>query len=106
MILIDTSAWIFALGPRPVLAIRERVQSLVIQNKAAITSPVLFELLSGARSQEDYLSLRVNLLSLHPFPLTANDWVEAAAWTRKLRLKDLSIKTVDALIAYQAIKKN
>lgn len=106
LVLIDTSAWLFTLGPKPVLSIRQRVEHLVEKNLAATTSPVLFELLSGIRSREDTHRLADYLSSLHPFPLTVEEWTEAAVWTSTLRRKGSKIKTIDALIAYKAIKHN
>ncbi len=104
LVLIDTSAWIFALGSRPVVGIRDRVTYLVEQNLAAITSPIFFELLSGVRSDGDSARLGVYLSTLHPFPFLIEDWIEAARWTSGIRKKGVKAKTVDALIAYKALK--
>lgn len=105
-ILIDTSAWLFTLGPKPVDLIRQRVEELVSKNLVAITSPIFFELLSGVQPQELESRLIEYLSCLHPFPLTSEEWIEAAFWTKGLREKGSKIKTVDALIAYKAIKHN
>lgn len=102
--LIDTSAWIFTLGHHPMESIRKRVRDLVEQNIAAVTSPILFELLSGVRDEVSFRKLQTYLLSLHPFPFTPDEWLESADWTRSLRKKGLTIKTLDALIAYKAIR--
>lgn len=104
LVLIDSSAWLFALGPQPAPRIRERVRYLVEQNLAAITSPILFELLSGIRSEQEAGSLKAHLSALHLFPVHPADWIEAAEWTSALRKKGLRIKTVGALIAYEALK--
>jgi len=102
--LIDSSAWIFALGSRPVGEIQARVEELVENNLAAITSPIFFELVSSERSQAHSALLAAHLSALHPFPLLPHEWVEAAEWTRELRQKGHKLKTVDALIAYKAKK--
>lgn len=104
LVLIDSSIWIFALGPKPNLEIRKHVAQLVDQNLAAITSPIFFELLAGAKSESDILRLTSYLMALHPFPFLTEEWNEAAQWTRELRNKGLKIKTVDALIAFKAHK--
>ena len=104
--LIDTSAWIFALGHQPVLEIRDRVRHLLDQNLAAVTSPILFELLSSTKTGHSSRQLQSYLLSLHPFPFLEEEWIKAADWTRSLRKKGLSVKTMDALIAYKAIQHN
>ncbi|MBI4668404.1 MAG: PIN domain-containing protein [Elusimicrobia bacterium] len=104
--LIDTSAWLFALGPKAVPTIKLKVISLVENNLAAITSPIFFELISGARTEEEASRLENYLSALHSFPFAAGDWVQAAVWTNNLRRRGLSIKTVDALIAWKATRHN
>jgi predicted nucleic acid-binding protein len=102
--LIDSSAWIFALGAKPMESIRERVEELVENNLAAITSPIFFELVSAEKSNAHSALLAAHLSALHPFPLLPQEWGEAADWTREHRQKGHKIKTVDALIAYKAHK--
>ena len=102
--LIDSSAWIFALGAKPMESIRERVEELVENNLAAITSPIFFELVSAEKSNAHSALLAAHLSALHPFPLLPQEWAEAADWTREHRQKGHKIKTVDALIAYKAHK--
>ena len=102
--LIDSSAWIFTLGPHPLEVIRTRVEKLVENNLAAITSPIFFELVSSEKSQAHSALLAAHLSALHPFPLLPHEWVGAAEWTREHRQKGHKLKTVDALIAYKAHK--
>jgi predicted nucleic acid-binding protein len=104
LVLIDSSAWIFTLGAKPVEEIRSEVESLVQSNKAAITSPILFELLSGERSDSGAIRLASYLAALHPFPFTSEDWIEAAEWTRGLRRRGLKVKSMDGMIAFKAMK--
>ncbi len=104
LFLIDSSAWIFALGARPVPEIRDRVAELVDSNLAALTSPIYFELASAAASSAETPRLLDYLSSLHPFPLLPEDWLQAASWLKGLRQKGLKAKTMDALIAYKAHK--
>ena len=100
--LIDSSAWLFALGPRPVPEVRDRVRTLVEENAAAITSPILFELLSFPDPDGRRDDLAGFLSALHYFPVSDSDWRNAARWTSDLRRQGVKIKTVDALIAYKA----
>lgn len=106
LVLIDSSAWLFTLGPHPVSVIRDRVTYLLEQNLGAITSPILFEILSGTKNPMDSQQLKAYLLSLHLFPYLPEDWLEAAAWTQSLRKADLKLKTIDAIIACKAVKHN
>ena len=104
LVLIDTSAWIFNFGPRPVPAIRERITQLMEQDRAAITSPIQFELLQGCRTGEEFRRLQERLSGLHPFPMTESDWLKAAQWAQRLRSRGAQAKTVDFLIAYKAMR--
>ncbi len=104
LVLIDTSAWIFNFPPRTIPAIRERVTGLLRQDLAAVTSPIVFELLQGARSSEQFRQMHQHLSSLHPFPVTEADWLKAAQWAYRLRSRGVATKTVDFLIAYKALR--
>lgn len=103
LVLIDTSAWLFNFPPRVSEPIRERITELVRDNLAAISPPILFELLSGTGSPEDFRRFHQHLASLHQFPLTHGQWIEAARWAAALRVRRVKAKTVDLLIAYQAV---
>lgn len=87
-------------------AIRERVEKLVKNNLAAITSPIFFELVSSEKNQTHSALLAAHLSALHPFPLLPQEWAEAAEWTRAHRQKGHKLKTIDALIAYKSLKHN
>lgn len=102
LVLIDTSAWLFNFPPRVVPAIRDRITELIQGNLAAVSSPVLSELLSGAGSREEMERLHRHLSGLHPVPFTTGQWIQAARWTQRLRALGVRGKTVDFLIAYQA----
>ena len=78
-VLIDTSAWLFNFPPRVVPEIRERIVELVQRDQAAVTSPILFELLQGVRSGEEFRRLHQNL-------------------------SRVKAKTADFLIAYKAMR--
>ena len=104
LVLIDTSAWIYNFSPRAIPPIRERITQLVEQDRAAITSPILFELLQGARTGEEFRRLQAHVSGLHSFPVTESDWLKAAQWAQRLRSRGIQAKTVDFLIAYKAMR--
>ena len=104
MILIDTSVWIFALGPKPLEALRNRVVALVLENQAATTPPVLFEILRGARTLQEAETLEHRLRSLHVLPFLEADWSEAAEWGARLARKGVSAKSMDILIAFKTLQ--
>ena len=84
--------------------IRDRITDLVRNNRAAVTSPILFELLHGVPTGEEFNRWCQYLSSLHQFPLTETDWLKAAQWAQRLRSRGLKAKTVDFLIAYKALR--
>lgn len=102
LVLIDTSAWIHVLRRDPVPALRDRLSFLVLENQAAVTEPIGFELLCGARSAQEADRLRTRLDSLHVFPFTEHDWVEAGLWAVALARKGVNAKSMDILISYKA----
>jgi len=104
LVLIDTSAWLFNFEPRVVPEIRERIRELILQDRAAVTSPVLFELLQGARTGEEFRRFHQHLSGLHQFPVTESDWLKGAQWAHRLRSMGLRAKTLDFLIAYKAMR--
>jgi predicted nucleic acid-binding protein len=104
MFLIDTSVWIFVLGPRPHEALRDRVASLVLDNQAATTPPVLFEVLRGSRTLTEAETLKSRLRSLHVLPLLEPDWSEAAQWSAAMARKGYNGKSMDLLIAFKALQ--
>lgn len=70
-----------------------------------MTPPVLFGILRGTRSGEGFERFRRCLSSLHPFPVTAGDGLKAAQWAQRLRGRRVKAKTLDFLIAYQALRR-
>ena len=53
-LLVDTSAWIEALWPAGNALVRARVAALLADGRVVTTQMVVMELLSGARSEEEY----------------------------------------------------
>ena len=104
MFLIDTSVWIFALGPRPHEALRDRVASLVLDNQVATTLPIFFEILRGARTLTEAETLKSRLRSLHVLPYLESDWSEAAQWSAAMARKGYNAKSMDLLIAFKALQ--
>ena len=98
--LIDSSAWLAAVGPGAVPEIQTRVQGLIEQRLAAIAPPIYFELMSFPSADERLW--KEILSSLRFYPLERTDWEDAANWTADLRRKGAKIRSMDALIAFIA----
>ena len=98
--MIDTSAWIeFLRGePHGDRTTRSHVRGL-LAGGAALTEPVVMEILSGARSHHHEAQLRALLGSASLLPVRAEDWADAALLYR------LTVRSmVDCLIAAVAVR--
>lgn len=78
--------------------------SLVLDNQAATTPPILFEILRGVRTPKEAEHLKHRLRSLQVLPFLETDWSEAAEWGARLARKGVSAKSMDLLIAFKALQ--
>ena len=99
---VDSSAWIFALRPQPVIIIQRRVDELVAANKAATTGMIVLELLGGARTTSELQELHLLLNGLRRIETRESDWVSAAEIAFRLRRLGRTIPLADILVACQA----
>ena len=83
--LVDSSAWIFALRPRPFQPIRRRVDELLAEDRIVITGVVELELLGGVRSERQFEELRESLAGLRRAEIREADWSGAAEMAFRLR---------------------
>lgn len=60
-VLVDTSAWIFALRKDSLPPIKERIDLLLKENTVAIVSMVKLELLGGTKTKGDFSRLKKRL---------------------------------------------
>ncbi len=104
--LIDTSAWIeFLRGDQGGdLSIRTAVRQL-LREGAALSGPVVMEVLAGARSSRHQEQLRALLATATFLPVEAEDWADAALLYRMCRVNGTTIRSmVDCLIAAVAVR--
>ncbi len=102
LVVIDTSAWIFALRRPPHMTVLQRVDALLAEGRVALVPPVRTELLGGTRSPAEWERLRTRLGGLPMIPVLDEDWEQVAAWAFQLRRRGLTVPTVDLLIAAPA----
>jgi hypothetical protein len=103
MKLVDTSAWVEFLRARGDPQAKRTIASLLQDDLIAYTCPIRFELLSGARPQEE-ADLRQALDFSHHILFEADDWRQAAFLERKLRATGLTVPRNDLFVATVAIR--
>ncbi len=102
-VLIDTSAWIFALRKEYVPEIKDRVDQLLKENLVVITGIIKLEILTGTKSKSEYQRLKKRLTALDNIGTNENIWDTAFELAFNLRRKGLTIPHTDILIAACAL---
>lgn len=104
MILVDTSAWIDYLRATGSAAHLE-LRRLIEDGRAAVTEPVVMEVLCGARDERHMAQLRGLLARASMVAAVGEDYREAAFLYRLCRSKGETIRSpLDCLIAAVAIR--
>ena len=103
MKLVDTSVWIEFLRRNGDPSAKRVLAQLLQVEAAAYTCPVQFELLSGAKPNEEDDLRDVLALSRH-FQFEQADWRAAALLERQMRVKGLIIPRNDLFVATIAIR--
>jgi predicted nucleic acid-binding protein len=103
MKLVDTSAWVEFLRQRGDPSVKHTVARLIEADRAAMTCPIRFELLSGVRSEEETDLLRTFEFSCH-VPFERTDWQTAAQLERRLRAQGRTIPRNDLFVATVALR--
>jgi len=99
MVLVDSSVWIPVLRRNPPARLRRRVDGLLREDEAAVCDIVKVELLSGARTEEEYACLRMRLDALPFIETTGSVWECAARIVFSMRRGGVVVPTADALVA-------
>jgi predicted nucleic acid-binding protein len=103
-VLIDTSAWIWALRVDGPVAARQEVEQLLATGRAVTTPIVILELLSGTRSRREFQELKEDLEALQQLEPTPSVWERAYRLGYDLRRAGLTLPTVDVLLAALALE--
>jgi predicted nucleic acid-binding protein len=103
MKLVDSSAWVEFFRRRGDPLVKQTVASLLQSSQAAYTCPVLFELLSGVRSEEE-TQLEAVLSFCEHVLFNAADWRAAALLERRLRGGGLNMPRNDLYVAAVALR--
>jgi len=105
MVLIDTSAWLFALKKDFHPVIKGRIEQLLEESDIAICGMIALELLGGTKSEKEYLRLKSRLDSLFYVESDKLLWDLASRLAFDLKRKGLSIPYADIVIAASALKE-
>ncbi len=102
-ILPDTCAWIdyFRPGTSPLGMLVEQALS---EEVVCVCGPVLYELVQGARSEDELTSLTSALSALPFLEMTEALWIKAGLCSASLRKAGKTIPFPDVLIATLAIE--
>lgn len=104
--LIDTSVWIPFLRKSPPPAVRDEVDHLLAENRAAIFPMICLELLGRTKSPSEFNRLKSRLDALHQIPASEANWEAAAQLSFRLRQQGKVIPYTDILIGSAAISNN
>ncbi len=104
MILVDTSAWIFALRKNPFAKLKSRIGHLLEVDEIITMGMIKLELLGGTKTKEEFDRLKTRLDALYEISTAAKLWSFAAQLAFDLQRKGLTIPYTDILIASAAIQ--
>ena len=106
MILIDSSAWLFALKKNFHPAIKERIELILVESDVAINGIIGLELLGGTKSEKEYDRLKNRLDGLHYIEATKALWDSSSKLAFGLRKKGITIPYTDIFIAASALQED
>lgn len=102
MFLIDTTIWVlYFKGEKD---IEDKVKTLILQDKVAITEIIILETLRGARSQNEHNQLYDDFKALPLLQLDEAAWEESYKAGFKLRRAGITVPLADILIAALATR--
>ncbi|MDY7038776.1 MAG: PIN domain nuclease [Thermodesulfobacteriota bacterium] len=102
-VLIDTSAWLFALRKAFLHEIKERIDFLLREKLVLINGIIRLELLVGTKTESEYDRLKNLLSTLENIETNDSLWEMACDLGFKLRGKGVTIPYTDILIATCAL---
>jgi len=104
MVLVDTSAWIFALKKNPFLPLKNRIDLLLREDLVVSFGMIKLELLGGTKTKKEFNRLKSRLEAFYEISTDAILWGVASQLAFKLHRKSLTIPYTDILIACAALE--
>ncbi len=108
-VLVDTSVWSLALrrsAPVRQQALRQELDSLILEGQVVMMGAVRQELLSGIRENVQFVRLRNHLRAYPDLALTHLDHEEAAAFFNVCRTKGIQGSNTDFLLCAAAARRD
>lgn len=105
MVLIDTSAWVFALKKNFHPIIKERIGKILLESDVAINGIIELELLAGAKTEQEYKRLKSRLDALYYIEADKSLWDSSSRLAFDLKRKGVSVPYTDIFIAASAIQE-
>jgi predicted nucleic acid-binding protein len=105
MVLIDTSAWLFALRKNFHPVIKTRIERLLVESDVAINGMIELELLGGTRSEKEYDRLKKRLEGLYYIKADRSLWEVSSRLAFDLKKKGLNLPYTDIFIAASSLKE-
>lgn len=103
-ILVDSSAWIFALRKDGIEHIRRRVDQLLDSDRIATCGLVGCELLGGAKTRKEFDRLEREFGGLHQLSLDDEAWRSAAQVNFRMAQAGRPVPVADCVIAGAALR--
>jgi len=103
MVLVDTSAWIFALKKNPFLPLKEKIDLLLRDELILAFGMIKLELLGGTKSEKEFARLKSRLDALYEIPTDQSLWDKASELAFTLHRKGITVPYTDILIASAAL---
>ena len=103
MVLVDTSAWIFALKKNPFLPLKEKIDLLLREELILTFGMIKLELLGGVKSEKEFNRLKNRLDALYEIPTDPSLWDKASKLAFMLHRKGITVPYTDILIASAAL---
>jgi len=104
MVLVDTSAWIFALKKNPFLPLKNRIDLLLREDLVVSFGMIKLELLGGTKTKKEFNRSKSRLEAFYEISTDAILWGVASQLAFKLHRKGLTIPYTDILIACAALE--
>ncbi|MBU4292476.1 MAG: PIN domain-containing protein [Actinobacteria bacterium] len=104
MVLVDTSAWIFALRKNPFIPLKDRIDHLLEIDVVFTFGMIKLEILSGVKTKGEFDCLKNRLDALYEISTDAKLWETAGQLAFDLKRKGLTFPCTDILIASAAIQ--